>query len=150
DEDAILDYTGASPLPRIQQLITIGYNAGAWNGTGVTSSSAQAIAADSLNPHKTAIGFAEASALGISSFDGQTIDPTTIVMRYTLAGDANLDGGVNALDFNALASSYSLSNQTWINGDFDYDGQITSLDFNPLAVNFNNVLPASPIGFSSL
>ena len=50
--------------------------------------------------------FAEASTLGITSFDGQSVDASTIVMRYTFMGDANLDGLVNALDFNALASNY--------------------------------------------
>jgi len=146
DEDAILDYSGASPLPRITQLLTAGYNVGSWNGAGITSASAQSVAADNLNPHKTAIGFGEASALGLSSFDGQSVDPTTILFRYTLAGDANIDGNVNALDFNALASSYSLSGKSWINGDFDYNGVVNSLDFNAIAINFNSALPSSPLG----
>src|SRR5213079_2915123 len=49
DEDAILDYSGISPLPRIGQLITTGYNAGSWNGAGIMSTNAAAIAADSSN-----------------------------------------------------------------------------------------------------
>ena len=32
-------------------------------------------------------------------FAGQTVDATTVVVKYTYDGDANLDGTVNSLDF---------------------------------------------------
>jgi autotransporter-associated beta strand protein len=146
DEDAIVDYTGASPLPRVAQLLTNAYNAGSWNGAGITSSTAQSVAANDLNPYKTTIGFGEASSLGIAGFAGQSVDSTAILFRYTFAGDANLDGNVNALDFNRLATSFAQSGQTWINGDFDYNGTVNSLDFNAIAVNFNSVFPGSALG----
>ena len=57
-------------------------------------------------------------------------------MKYTYAGDANLDGSVNSLDFNALATNFGTSDNLWFNGDFNYDGTVNSLDFNALATNF--------------
>ena len=63
------------------------------------------------------------------------------MLRYTYFGDSNLDGTVNALDFNALASNFGGSGKVWIEGDSNYDGTVSSLDFTALAANFNAVLP---------
>src|SRR5207248_62221 len=80
------DAPTASPLATIQNLIKSGYNGGAWTGNGITSSTA---AADASSPHKTAVGYAEASSLNLTSFGGQNISGTdAVLMRYTLSGDA--------------------------------------------------------------
>ena len=76
---------------------------------------------------------------------------SNVLIRYTYSGDANLDGKVNALDFNALASNYgNTSGKFWNQGDFNYDGFTNTLDFNSLAANFNEVLaaplPANGVG----
>jgi hypothetical protein len=139
NNDMAIDYTGDSPRNTIQNQIKSGFANGSWNGNGITSSSAQA----STSP-KGAIGFAEASTLGVGTFDGAAVDSTTLLIKYTLGGDANLNGIVNALDFNALASSFGASSMSWINGDFNYDGTVNSLDFPLLAANFNQVLLSAP------
>jgi hypothetical protein len=146
NDDAILDYSGASPLSQISALIKSGYNSGSWTGAGITSSTAASVAANAGNPNKTAIGFAEASALGIGSFDNQGVDASTIVMRYTLKGDANLDGKVNALDFNAVASDFGASGQSWVNGDFNYDGTVSTSDFMWIATNFGQAQTSPALG----
>src|SRR5207253_2399094 len=97
DNDMIIDYFGTSPLATVQNQIKSGYAAGSWNGNGITSSAA-ATAASSA--HKTALGYAEASALGLTTFSGQSVDSTSVLIRYTYSGDANLDGVVDTLDFN--------------------------------------------------
>ena len=51
-------------------------------------------------------------------------------LRYTFAGDANLDGIVNGTDFTLLAGNFNLSNRYWSQGDFNYDGKVNGLDFN--------------------
>ena len=71
-----------------------------WTGTsGITS--ATAAATDAAPGAKlTGLGYAEASSVGITgSYNGQTVDANTIIVRYTYLGDANLDGKVNAQDF---------------------------------------------------
>jgi autotransporter-associated beta strand protein len=143
DNKLVIDYTGASPLAQVGDQIKSGYANGAWNGNGITSTSAATNNAGA-NP-KVGIGFAEAAALGISTFAGQDVDGDSIVVRYTLLGDANVDGVVNALDFNALASGYG-SGTIWPSGDFNYDGAVTSDDFSALSQNFNRTLPGPALG----
>jgi autotransporter-associated beta strand protein len=140
DEDAILTNT---PIGTVQTYIQSAYNNGPWTGTGLTSTSAQSTAASA---HKTALGFATASSINASSFDGQPLTTgSTVLIRYTYSGDANLDGLVNLLDLNALATNFGTPSSTWSQGDFNYDGTVNVMDFNLLASNFGNVLAAPPV-----
>jgi hypothetical protein len=56
-------------------------------------------------------------------------------------GDANMDGTVNALDFNAMANGYSGTSDTWLQGDFTGDNTVDSADFAILASNYGIVTP---------
>lgn len=145
NNNLVIDYAPAdgSPIGTLTTSLSTGRNGGLWNGTGITSSTA---ASDAT--HKTAIGSADASALGVGSFLGQSVDTTTVLLRYTLNGDANLDGTVNALDFNRLATNFGASNRGWSDGNFDYAGTVNTTDFNLLAGNFGSTMPASgnPLG----
>jgi autotransporter-associated beta strand protein len=142
NNDMVVDYTGATPFATIRSLIISGYNGGPWNGTGITSSTAAAIAAGA-SPNKTAIGYAEASTFGTTSFDGITVDATAILLRYTYGGDANLDGSVDTTDFNILAANFSLTGTVWSQADFNNDGAVDTTDFNILASNFSLTLPGA-------
>ena len=124
----VVDYTDTSPLPTIQAQITSAYNGGAWNGNGITSSSA--------NASQFAVGFGEASALASVPAIFGTVDSTAVLFRHTRYGDANLDGQVNLADFNRLASNFGASGAVWTQGDFNYDGNVNLTDFNRLASNF--------------
>jgi hypothetical protein len=146
DNKAIVDYTGTSPLASIRDAVASGYSSGSWAGAGITSGVAASIAADGANPHKTAIGYAEASAVGITNFGGQGVDGTAVLLRYTWSGDANLDGRVNALDFNAIATNFGGSGKFWSDGDMNFDGTVNTADFTALSQNFNLVLPAPLLG----
>jgi hypothetical protein len=66
-----------------------------------------------------------------------------LTVRYTFYGDANVDGIVNGLDFNAVASNFGVNNgsQIWGQGDFNYDGIVNSADFGVVATNFLLSLP---------
>ena len=69
-----------------------------------------------------------------------------ILVRYTYAGDANLDGVVNSGDFNAVASNFNATGKFWTDGDSNYDGVVNSLDFNAVATNFGQTLSSPPLG----
>ena len=69
--------------------------------------------------------------------------PRAVLICYTYAGYANLDGKVNALDFNALAASFG-SGTEWFRGDFNFDGGVTSADFTVLSSNFGQMLSPAP------
>jgi len=60
-----------------------------------------------------------------------------IEIKYTLLGDANLDGAVNGSDFAILASNFNKAVNSWDAGDFNYDGAANGADFALLASNFN-------------
>lgn len=137
----VVDYSGASPVESIRAMLVSGRNDGLWNGNGVRSSSA---AANTI----TAVGLAEASDLFTSFpaiFAGESIDATSLLMRYTLVADANLDGQVNSADFNLLTAHYGESNARWSLGDFDYNGKVDTLDFNLLAGSFGASLPSGMV-----
>jgi autotransporter-associated beta strand protein/T5SS/PEP-CTERM-associated repeat protein len=138
DNPAIIDYSTTDPIASIRAMIKSGYNNGSWNGPGIISSATQ------TSPIKTAIAYAEASSLFSTfpaTFAGQEIDSTTIVLRYTVPGDADFSGKADILDFNRLALNFGKSNMTWYDGDFDYTGTIDILDFNLLAMSFGQTSP---------
>jgi autotransporter-associated beta strand protein len=72
-------------------------------------------------------------------------DGTQVTVMKTYYGDANLDGTVNALDFNAFATNYGQNNgsEVWMQGDFNYDGIVNSQDFAILAANYGATLASS-------
>jgi hypothetical protein len=142
DNDLVVDYTGSSPLASIRASIVSAYNSGAWTGNGLTSSSA---AAASSTPNPTALGYAEATAVGLNggTFSGQSIDNDAVLVGYTYAGDANLDFVVDTVDFNLVAANFSGTGKSWNEGDFNYDGSVDTVDFNLVAANFGLSLPAS-------
>jgi fibronectin-binding autotransporter adhesin len=133
--------TQSSTDATVRGYIIAGRNGGAWNGTGGINSS---IAALPANNHY-AIGYADGAdgkVAGLSS--GQ------IEIKYTLLGDADLDGAVTGSDFTALVGNLGKSGRVWDQGDFDYDGSVTGSDFTALVGNLGKsasgasiVLPAS-------
>jgi autotransporter-associated beta strand protein len=136
-----------TPLATIKAAVASGFAGGSWNGAGINSSSAATIAG-SANTHKTALGYAEADQINdfganpSFSFGGMTITaPTTVVVRYTLSGDANLDGTVNSADFSQIATGFNSSGKDWYQGDFNFDGVVNALDFNAVATNFGATPP---------
>jgi autotransporter-associated beta strand protein len=124
DNDAIVDYAGASPFPTILGYVTTGYNAGNWNGAGIRSNNA------SLQPNDlTALALAENSLLGLANFAGQIVDATSLLIKYTWYGDANFNGRVDRDDYALLDRGRSKGLTGWNNGDFNYSGTITTADY---------------------
>jgi hypothetical protein len=80
-----------------------------------------------------------------TTFAGQSVDATTVLLRFTAAGDANLDGTVDTLDFNSLAAHFGGTGERWSHADFNYDGVVDTLDFNALAANFGKSFPSSSV-----
>ena len=68
---------------------------------------------------------------------------------FVLSGDANRDGVVNALDFNALASHFG-STGALASGDFDFNGSITTADFTILSAHFGkHITPSQSNAFAA-
>jgi hypothetical protein len=147
DNKLIVDYTGASPLATIRDQIVSGFNAGgaAWAGAGIVSSTAGANGSRGL-------GYAEAGEVpgALAAFGGEVVGGPAVLVRYTLAGDATLDGTVDFNDLVRLAQNYerTVSDTTdswWFSGDFTYDGVVDFNDLVKLAQNYEMALPSEPI-----
>jgi hypothetical protein len=83
----------------------------------------------------TALGYAEAFELGLAEFAGQSIDETSVLVRHTLYGDADLDGDVDVADLGILASNWQTT-AVWTGGDFDFSGVVDVADLGMLASNW--------------
>jgi hypothetical protein len=129
----VIDYDArATPLATVRNQIISGYANGYWDGPGINSSSAATNAGYALGYAESAAVFTSFPAL----FAGQEVDDTSLLIRYTRAGDANLDGTVSLEDFNRLSLNFGQSGKLWSDGDFNYDQNIDLFDFNLLAANF--------------
>jgi hypothetical protein len=70
-----------------------------------------------------------------ATWSGQPVTDTSILVKYTYAGDTNLDGQVDVADLGALATNWQAP-ATWISGDFNYDGVVNVADLGMLATNW--------------
>jgi SdrD B-like domain len=125
------DYSGASPLGSwngsaytgVSGLVASGRNGGAWNGNGIVTSSASG----------------NLTTLGVAEIAGD------VRVKYTYAGDANLDGKINVDDYGHIDSNVVLPGITgWINGDFNYDGKINVDDYG--IIDSNVPIQGPPLG----
>ncbi len=120
DGKLVLDYSTSPSSDQASDVsgdLTAGYGATSKFSTGPIHSSTAAFTS-------TALGWA----------DNATSQQVTIARaRY---GDANLDGSVNALDFNLLLANWGGTGKTWSQGDFNYDGTVNGLDFSIMLGNW--------------
>lgn len=123
DDLAAWNYTGATPAGVLRQYLKSGYNGGDWAGTGLSSTAA----AGDVN-RTLGVGYAEASDLAVTTWGGQTVDSTTIVMKIVPLGDANLDGTITSDDYVLLDRGLALGHSGWSDGDFNYDGVVDAAD----------------------
>jgi fibronectin-binding autotransporter adhesin len=123
----IIDYTTTSPASTIRGYLTTGYNAGKWDGVGIDSSAAHT----DINK-RSALGYAEAADVGITTLGGQTISGKAVLVKYTYYGDSSLDGKVDlGNDFNLFLQGFAATNaSSWVLGDYNYDGRVDSSDFD--------------------
>ena len=71
--------------------------------------------------------------------------PNSFRLQSVLAGDANLDGVVDALDANIISLNFMASGVGYSAGDVNLDGVVNALDANIVSLNFNPGGPASAI-----
>ena len=138
DNDLILDYTGASELAATQARINSGRAGGAWNGTGLTSTSAR-----DANPKNKTLGAIESADFkliygGAALFAGESIDTTAVLVKFTYYGDADFNGLVNFDDYSRIDGGFLNNRSGWLNGDFDGNGLINFDDYSLIDFAFNS------------
>jgi hypothetical protein len=119
--------SGSDPVSSIRSLLASGYNGGQWNGPGIISTGARTL----TNGLKYGIGWADGADQVVTGLSSGVIE-----LKYTLLGDANLDGTVNGSDFSILAANFGLGVTNWDQGDFLYGSSVNGADFSALAANF--------------
>jgi hypothetical protein len=128
NNEVFLQYGASDPIGTIAGWIGSGFNGGAWNGTGIVSSNA------AKNSTSYGVGYADAADAG----NPAGLSSGQIEMKYTLLGDADLNGVVNGLDFGIMAANFNKSvSSGWDQGDFDYNGIVNGIDFGLMSANFN-------------
>jgi hypothetical protein len=122
----IIDYgPGESPLATVVDQIGHARATG-WAGNGIASA-----------------GVRSTPGTGIGYVDVPGADGGVLTVRFTLLGDANLDGLVDLSDLAILAQHYNTTDGTafWWEGDFNYDHNVTFGDLALMAQNYNRALP---------
>ena len=136
DNALIVNYTGASPEAAIRAKIIegrggVGLGNGTWTGNGITSSAAAA--ANALNPESRSVGYANNGSLPLgayTTFRGQPLDATSVVITFTVTADADLDGKVDDDDVTITNATYApgVAQPHWALGDFDYNNFVDDDD----------------------
>ena len=137
DNDLILDYSGVSPFATIRNLISAARAGGSWTGNGLTSSAARNSVA-----HNTTLGLLEATEFqsiygATAAFDGEALDTTALLIKYTYYGDADFNGKVNFDDYVRTDNGFNNRRTGWANGDFDGSGTANFDDYVLIDLAFN-------------
>ena len=144
DNAAIIDYAGTSPAALVREQIIAGRGGAgfgkSWNGQGITSSTAAA--ANTTDPESRSVAYAENSALPLglyTTFHGQGVDDTSVLVALARTGDANLDGLVNDDDITIIGVTYApgVPQPSWALGDFDYNGFVDDDDVTLLGAFYD-------------
>lgn len=118
----------------IYQMLKNGFNGGTWNGVDFGGGSILSTSAQTpTNGFKYGVGWADGSD-GLHNVPG--LSSGQFEIKYTLLGDANLDGTVNGTDFSILAANFGLGVTNWDQGNFLYSSSVNGSDFSALAANF--------------
>jgi autotransporter-associated beta strand protein len=141
----IVDYpvgNEALALQTIRAAIISGYNGGDWAGNGITSSA--------ITTNNRAIGYAQSTEITLgpgNTFMDSPVDDSAILVRYTITGDANMDGTIGFADLVAVAQHYGINDgsATWVEGDSNYDGNVSFADLVAVAQSYGGALPSSAI-----
>jgi fibronectin-binding autotransporter adhesin len=122
--------------------------AGTYTGRGITAS---ARGTGGRNDFAALAAILNTDSSGFplfSSFLDQPVVTTDVLVRYTYLGDTNLDGLLDASDFNAVLNGITNSLTGWHNGDTNYDGVVDTTDYGNFLAAYNFYL-GSPIPFGS-
>ena len=126
-----------SPIDQVNAWVNSGVNLtnGYFDGPGITSSTA---ANDPEGLHT--VGVVDNQAFGYVEFHGTALPDNTqsILVGYTLFGDANMDGVVNYLDYSLIDAGYTSGATGWINGDFNGDGVVNYLDYSLIDASYTS------------
>ena len=123
DNSMLVDYSGASPIGDLINAFL--------DGTIVVNPDVAGL--------PTTLAISEAADLGATEFGTFSVDESAVLLRYTYVGDANLDGQVDALDYERVDLAIGNSGVFGVaQGDLNYDGNVDALDYEQIDLNIGN------------
>jgi fibronectin type 3 domain-containing protein len=128
--DLLIDYSGTSPAADVRNWLIAGYGPNRnWQGQyGIRTSAAAS---------SRGLGYGEVSALSLGgSYQGQTLDSSAVLVKYTRSGDATLNGWVDSVDHSVFSAHWQQSVSGWTEADFNYDGFVDVVDLGMLATGW--------------
>jgi len=108
----------------ITALIHSGYADGTWGGCGIITSTASTYTAIGITLNRN-----NANQTLYTTWSNQPVTGTDVLVKFSYAGDANVDGVVNADDYFRIDIGWMAQLTGWYNGDFDYDNAVTADDY---------------------
>ena len=69
------------------------------------------------------------------------MDATALLIRYTYAGDTDLDGALDGDDYFRIDSGFAAQATSYSSGDLDYNGRIDADDYFVIDSNYNKAQP---------
>jgi hypothetical protein len=137
--------TKAADLARLTNQLKQGYASSAWNGNGITSSTAAANA--NLD---TGLALVDNAVFGFTDFSGQTVNNDSILLKYTYYGDIDVNGQVDADDLTIFANNFGRTTGAGqVDGDIDFDNDVDADDLTVFANNFGKGI-GSPLAAGSV
>ena len=127
----------STPVGAVETFIRSGHNGGAWDGSGVVTNQSDALTG------LTTLGVATADQTGHTTFGGLSVAGDDVLVMYTYAGDANLDGAITGDDYSTIDFNIAVPSASgYFNGDFNYDGTISGDDYS--VIDFNIAAQGAP------
>ena len=123
NNDLVVNYASESPIAALIAALQ----------------NAQIVVNGDVDGLPTYLAIAEAADLGLTDFGGVVLDETAVVAKFTYVGDANLDGQVDALDYERV--DLAIGNTGVFGtaqGDLNYDGNVDALDYEQIDLNIGN------------
>jgi len=137
NNDLVINYgagSGSATYAATVALIKAGLvSLGGAGTTGIGSTEV-----DAATLPGTTLGVADNASVGLTTLSGYTIpNPTTsVVVKYTWAGDANLDGKVDGSDYALVDTGFAGGGTTWDQGDVDLSGNVNGSDYSQVDTGF--------------
>ena len=134
----IVDYSSASPLTSLNDSVASAYTYGSFGGDGITSSSIGASGLYTVGVGSTS-DVLSLGAADRTTWQGHTVDGTAVLVRFTYAGDANLDGTIDATDYGIVDNYVQFPGTSgFALGDFNYDGTVDGTDYGIIDNTFQS------------
>jgi autotransporter-associated beta strand protein len=123
DDDIVVDYAVGQTSPYTAMC---GYAVNAFiNPTGGVMRTGSM-----LSPNRI-VAVIENATAGYTDWGGESIDATSVIGKYLIFGDRNMDGTVSPSDYNWTLPipEPGVGTAGWRGGDFTYDGVVNYLDY---------------------